>query len=109
MDEIQILIEANAHQDGDLETMVLREENKLMKQEILRYLVKSGDPSQIGFKLHDFGFRGSTSVESSAIGGGAHLVNFLGTDTCRRCLGFTQSEFTINSLREKYYVDSPRF
>ena len=22
--------------------------------------------------------------------------NFLGTDTCRRCLGFTQSEFTIN-------------
>ena len=23
--------------------------------------------------------------------------NFLGTDTCRRCLGFTQSEFTINS------------
>ena len=23
--------------------------------------------------------------------------NFLGTDTCRRCLGFTQSEFTIDS------------
>ena len=52
-----------------------------MKKEILRYLKKSGDPTQIGFKLHDFGFRGSTSVESSSIGGGAHLVNFLGTDT----------------------------
>ena len=31
--------------------------------------------------LHDFGYRGSTSVESAAIGGAAHLVNFLGTDT----------------------------
>jgi nicotinamide phosphoribosyltransferase len=33
------------------------------------------------FKLHDFGFRGVSSVESSAIGGLAHLVNFKGTDT----------------------------
>lgn len=33
------------------------------------------------FMLHDFGFRGASSVESAAIGGGAHLVNFLGTDT----------------------------
>merc|ERR1712151_1249634 len=33
------------------------------------------------FKLHDFGFRGVSSVESAAIGGAAHLVNFLGTDT----------------------------
>ena len=33
------------------------------------------------FKLHDFGFRGVSSVETSAIGGLAHLVNFRGTDT----------------------------
>ena len=33
------------------------------------------------FKLHDFGFRGVSSVESAAIGGSAHLVNFKGTDT----------------------------
>jgi len=33
------------------------------------------------FKLHDFGFRGSTSVESAGIGGLAHLCNFMGTDT----------------------------
>lgn len=33
------------------------------------------------FKLHDFGFRGVSSVESAAIGGAAHLVNFMGTDT----------------------------
>merc|ERR1719253_1996638 len=33
------------------------------------------------FMLHDFGFRGVSSTESAAIGGCAHLVNFLGTDT----------------------------
>merc|ERR1719203_2693865 len=33
------------------------------------------------FKLHDFGFRGVSSVESAAIGGAGHLVNFMGTDT----------------------------
>ena len=52
-----------------------------IKQLILNYLEKSGDPSTIGFKLHDFGARGVSSLESAAIGGAAHLVNFLGTDT----------------------------
>lgn len=33
------------------------------------------------FKLHDFGFRGVSSFESAAIGGAAHLINFMGTDT----------------------------
>ena len=33
------------------------------------------------FMLHDFGFRGSTSVDSAAIGDAGHLVNFKGTDT----------------------------
>ena len=33
------------------------------------------------FKLHDFGYRGVSSVESAATGGAAHLVNFSGTDT----------------------------
>jgi nicotinamide phosphoribosyltransferase len=32
------------------------------------------------YKLHDFGFRGVSSRESAAIGGAAHLFNFLGTD-----------------------------
>lgn len=39
------------------------------------------DDSMIDFMLHDFGFRGASSFESSAIGGMAHLVNFVGTDT----------------------------
>ena len=52
-----------------------------MKRIILSALERSGDPSQIGFKLHDFGCRGVSSMETAAIGGAAHLVNFLGTDT----------------------------
>jgi nicotinamide phosphoribosyltransferase len=36
---------------------------------------------QLPFKLHDFGARGVSSGESAALGGMAHLVNFMGTDT----------------------------
>jgi nicotinamide phosphoribosyltransferase len=33
------------------------------------------------YALHDFGFRGVSSVESAAIGGAAHLLSFNGSDT----------------------------
>lgn len=52
-----------------------------MKELILEYLEKTGDVQLIPFKLHDFGFRGVSSVESAGLGGAAHLTNFLGTDT----------------------------
>ncbi len=52
-----------------------------IKQVILDYLEKTGDPALIDFKLHDFGARGVSSMESAGIGGAAHLVNFMGTDT----------------------------
>lgn len=52
-----------------------------IKQELLAYLEKSGTPADINFKLHDFGARGVSSLESAAVGGAAHLVNFMGTDT----------------------------
>lgn len=42
---------------------------------------KTGDPSTIDFKLHDFGARGVSSMESAGLGGSAHLINFMGTDT----------------------------
>ncbi len=54
-----------------------------MKKLILSYLEKTGTPELVDFKLHDFGFRGVSSVDSAGIGGGAHLVNFQGTDTAR--------------------------
>ena len=52
-----------------------------IKQVILDYLERTGDPTTIDFKLHDFGARGVSSLESAGIGGAAHLVNFMGTDT----------------------------
>jgi nicotinamide phosphoribosyltransferase len=52
-----------------------------IKQVIADYLERTGDPSLIDFKLHDFGARGVSSMESAGIGGAAHLVNFMGTDT----------------------------
>lgn len=57
-----------------------------MKRLILSFLERTGDSSLIDYKLHDFGFRGVSSVESAAVGGAAHLVNFLGTDTLPACL-----------------------
>ena len=51
-------------------------------------MVRTGDyqnleemAGALDFKLHDFGFRGVSSVESAGLGGAAHLVNFKGTDT----------------------------
>lgn len=61
-------------------TTVATQSHKI-KQVILDALEKTGDPSLIDFKLHDFGARGVSSLESAAIGGAAHLVNFMGSDT----------------------------
>lgn len=56
-------------------------QSRAMKKLILSYLNETGDPTLIPFKLHDFGFRGVTCPEQAALGGAAHLVNFMGTDT----------------------------
>lgn len=50
------------------------------KQIIMEYLELNGTPADIDFKLHDFGARGVSSLESSALGGMAHLAIFKGTD-----------------------------
>lgn len=47
-------------------------------------------PNGVAFKLHDFGFRGVSSVESAALGGMGHLVNFMGTDTVVAVLAANQ-------------------
>lgn len=53
------------------------------RQTIRQFLERSSDDpvGQLPFKLHDFGARGVSSNESAALGGAAHLVNFMGTDT----------------------------
>ena len=72
------------------------------KQIIKSYIDKTSDnPEQIPFKLHDFGSRGVSSKESAGIGGLAHLVNFMGTDTmialayARKFYGSTIAGFSI--------------
>lgn len=52
------------------------------KKLINKYLLETeGHNQSLNWKLHDFGFRGVSSYETSAIGDLAHLVNFFGTDT----------------------------
>jgi len=73
-----------------LETMLLRlwypitvaTQSWHIRQTIRAALQQSSDDlSQLPFKLHDFGARGVSSAESAAIGGAAHLVSFMGSDT----------------------------
>lgn len=52
------------------------------KEMFKKYLDKSADTQDaLPFMLHDFGYRGATSEEAAGIGGAAHLLNFMGTDT----------------------------
>jgi len=97
-------------------------QSRAMKERILQSLARTGDPSGIAFKLHDFGFRGVTCPEQAAIGGAAHLVHFQGTDTvpglilARRVYGEPMAghsipaaeHSTITSWGEDHEVDAMR-
>ncbi|WP_458452964.1 nicotinate phosphoribosyltransferase [Methanobrevibacter sp.] len=43
--------------------------------------VTASEKDNLDFMLHDFGYRGATSTESSMLSGSAHLLSFSGTDT----------------------------
>lgn len=60
-----------------------------LRQTLRQFLERTSDEvdGQLPFKLHDFGARGVSSAESAALGGAAHLVNFMGTDTVSGVLG----------------------
>jgi nicotinamide phosphoribosyltransferase len=93
-----------------------------MKQSILTHLDKTGTLEDIGFKLHDFGFRGVSSKETAGIGGVAHLVNFVGTDNMAalqiakkyynsKCAGFSipaSEHSTITSYGKDNELDAFR-
>jgi nicotinamide phosphoribosyltransferase len=58
--------------------------SKEVKKIVTLYFKETADESSqaaIDFVLNDFGFRGASSVETAAIGGAAHLINFNGSDT----------------------------
>lgn len=59
-----------------------------ISRDIKKHLKNAFDktvPDELGwlvdYMLHDFGFRGVSSIESAGMGGAGHLVNFKGTDT----------------------------
>ncbi len=69
-------------------------QSREMKKVIKLYLEETADNILgLDFKLHDFGFRGSKSVESAAIDGGSHLSSFKGSDT-----------FVAIQLLKQYYA-----
>jgi len=71
-----------------------------VKKMLREYMIRDGsDMSTLPFKLHDFGGRGVSSYESGAIGGAAHLLNFMGSDT------FVASEV----IEDIYLEDSSNF
>ena len=54
-----------------------------VKRVVTDYFAKTATPGAeagIDFVLNDFGYRGVSSMESAALGGSAHLVNFMGSD-----------------------------
>ena len=95
-------------------------QSREMKKILLKYLVKTGTPEDIEFKLHDFGCRGVTCMEQARIGGAAHLVNFKGTDTFPAldfldeiygddCAGFScpaSEHSTITSWMKEHELDA---
>ena len=74
-----------------------------VKQAIRQSLETTCDnpAAELAFKLHDFGARGVSSHESAALGGMAHLVNFMGGDTvvallaARKYYGADMAGFSI--------------
>jgi nicotinamide phosphoribosyltransferase len=59
---------------------VSREVRKIVEEYFEETAADASKPA-IDFVLNDFGFRGVSSVESAGLGGAAHLINFLGSDT----------------------------
>ena len=59
-----------------------------IKQCFKRYMIETSDSLDgLLWKLHDFGARGCSSMETATLGGAAHLVNFRGSDTVTGAIG----------------------
>lgn len=82
--------------------MTVATQSREIKKIIARYLKETADSLDLlPFKLHDFGGRGASSLETAELGGMAHLVNFQGTDTvsglvaARRYYGAEMAGYSI--------------
>jgi len=65
------------------------------------YEASGGDMGLLPFALHDFGGRGVTCAEQAEIGGAAHLVSFMGSDTVE---GILTANYYYNELMAAYSV-----
>lgn len=73
-----------------------------IKKEIKHFYTLSGaDMGLLPFALHDFGGRGVTCAEQAEIGGAAHLVNFMGSDTME---GIRAANFYYNEPMSAFSV-----
>jgi nicotinamide phosphoribosyltransferase len=56
-------------------------QSREIKKRIWSHVERSGGTlDHVSWMAHDFGMRGSTSVESASLGGAAHLLSFFGSD-----------------------------
>ena len=62
-------------------TITISTQSYNIKKNILKHLEQSGTPESIDFKVHDFGYRGTSCEEQAALGSASHLLSFMGTDT----------------------------
>lgn len=75
-----------------------------VKKNLIDYLKKTTSYNHeeisgaVAFMLHDFGFRGVSSVESAGLGGSSHIINFMGTDTVAAILFAQEFYNTENPL-----------
>lgn len=67
-----------------------------IRQIIEKYIRLTGS-GDYDFKLHNFGLRGSSSIESAAIGGAAHLTSFSGTDDLP-AIKFIQDYYNLSDV-----------
>ncbi|XP_045606069.2 nicotinamide phosphoribosyltransferase [Procambarus clarkii] len=73
--------------------MTVATNSHIYKQILRHYMDLTHDNTDtLDFSLHDCGYRGVSSVESSALGGAAHMINFKSSDTV-----------SGTSLLRKYY------
>lgn len=74
----------------------------IIKQDIKRYYDQSGaNMDMLPFSYHCFGQRGTTCGEQAEIGGCAHTVNFMGSDTVE---GIVASNFYYKNKMSAYSV-----
>lgn len=57
------------------------------------FLVSTSNMAALDYAVHDFGYRGSTSEESAALAGAAHLLSFNGSDNMAAVL-FAQKYYS---------------